>query len=519
MALVRKTWDFHQPHFLSIQGSDSSRLGVDYADGVDTRWPDQVTLGPHIQSLSLSAAGGTAANVNGIADSGGMNATAYLYLIRGTKWAKVRASDMTLISDGTETALAEDATCILRTSNGTTEEISIGMNATAYRVISTVSALATDTHSANNEGQVARILARAFPGNRIFAGQPSGTVIKQNDLRSATMDASAYTTRATLTGENLRFTGFALDGKYWIVGTSNGPYVFNNDDLRFRPIIEEIDNTLNASASGWQNCTNMMYWSFAGVLCPLTKRLRRIVNIDGGESVGPEAFVEWNRSPVQGYATAQAGSDQWLYAVFLNPVTGLSWLCAGRPREAGDWHSNFLSWYVIAQLSSACDALYYAGQLGGRTLPTFIGGAGSNAMFWGDGRLSVYPDDTSYPYAASGTVYLTKIRFGPQLRGKLKGIRLKTANLSSARTIAINVAVDGRAAAQFGATLNDANAHQDGWHGVDDFLGEQFEGEEFQISLTFTGSAAGATTSPKVIGDLDAVFDVTEWAGPYAGVM
>lgn len=507
-------WNPRQPHFQSVLPASSGTLGTEYGDGVDTRWPDQVTLGPYIQSLDLSSAGGTPANVNGICDSGGMNGTKYIYLIRGTKWAKVQASNMTLISNNTETALGEAATSILRTKNAAgTEEISIGMPGTAYRCITTVSGGATDTHSANNETLIHRIMAQAFPSTLVFGGAGNSQIIRSNDLTSNGMDASAWLARQTVSGENITFTGFALDGKYWLIGTSNGPYVFNNDDLRFRPIVDEIDNSLNASSSGWQNCTNMLYWSFAGVLVPLRKRLRRVSNVYDGQSVGPEAFARWNRSPIGGYASALAGTDEWLYAVFYNPITTVSWLCAARPRQDGDWHPNFLSWYVLAQLSSACDAMRYIGQLGGRTLPTLIGGAGSNAIFWGEGRTGVYPDDTSYPYAASGTLYLSKARFGPSQRATLKSVRFKTANLQSDRTLAVNVVVDGRSAAAFGGSLNDANSAYDGWHVIYDRTGQQYDGEEFQLQVVFTGSSAGATTSPKIVGDIEATFDVRDWNG------
>lgn len=245
------TWQPWGPGLQSIEdiSTGTGWLGVDYTTGCDTRWPGRVTLGPLLTSLDCSGAGGTTANANGLALSNGMNATKFIYVIRGTKWAKIKASDMSLISDGTETALGEAATSILYTKTAAgTEEISFGMAATAYRVITTVGNTTTDTHSANSSSKILRIFGKGSPADTYAGlGQTSSVenTIYHNVLSgSTTMAAPNWVTRATLT-DSIQFTGFGMSGNAWVPGTNDGPYVLDNDFQRFKPLIPELDLNTN----------------------------------------------------------------------------------------------------------------------------------------------------------------------------------------------------------------------------------------------------------------------------------
>mgnify|MGYP003678935122 CR=1 FL=1 len=57
------------------------------------------------------------------------------------------------------------------------------------------------------------------------------------------MQSPNWNTIATLVGvDPLKFTGFALDGSLWVIGTSNGPYMLDRAQAEFFPLIPEIDN-------------------------------------------------------------------------------------------------------------------------------------------------------------------------------------------------------------------------------------------------------------------------------------
>ena len=148
-------WRVNGPAFNAMEMFDGAPLSVSYTDNVDTRWYDMACLGPAINVVDLGAAGGTPADASGSAIGKSAGGTEYLYVIRGTKWAKVQLSNMTLISDNSEAALAEAATDIIAIKNANGSGfILFGMDDTAYRVITTVSDTATDTASSHASEQM-----------------------------------------------------------------------------------------------------------------------------------------------------------------------------------------------------------------------------------------------------------------------------------------------------------------------------------------------------------------------------
>ncbi len=469
--LEYRDWRFDTPNFLSFEDSEDQPglLGVEWCDSCDNRWAGEIRLGPQINVVDCAAAGGTVANTNGFALSHTMNATKFIYAIRGTKWAKLNGNTFALVSDGTESALAEAATCILYTKNGAgTQEISIGMDATAYRVITTVGNTTTDTHSANNESKIMRILSAATPAGIIAGLHGDSAVVEQNDLSASTsMDASAWETRQTVAGETFKYTGFAVINGVWQLGTSNGPYYYDNDLLESRPLIEEIANTMEDPTGSFQNCDQMGKWYAAGVLIPLEGRLRMMYSPTEGESVGPEAFDRWNRSPVQGQVTAVAGSREWLYIAVYNPSLDKTYIVAGHPREhdalGASWHRNFLSWYPIATLGSGieCHALKDIGKYSNRANPAMLGGNDDDVMYWLEGRLPYFPDDSNYRYALAGTTYFTEMRQYPLYEKKVESVTVQTSGCSATQTITISASADGGTTwTQLGAPINSDGKHR-----------------------------------------------------------
>lgn len=517
-------WQLSGPGLLSVQ--QGNLLGVDYTTGVDTRWEGVACLGPLISTLSLSAAGGTPANVNGfaVAPLTMQAAGPFLYAIRGTKWAKVKLTSgvnaLTLSSDDTEGALTEAATSILYTKSAAgTEEISIGMDDTPYHVITAVGSGATDTDAANTGGYQARILASAdsVSAAKQIALLGRGTTSVQNLAQqvtltgTVTMAAPTVTTRATMSGESIIFTGFALDAEFWIVGTSNGPYYLDEKLREFRPLIDELDQNT-------AHCVNMAQWSLLGpgVLIPLARSTRKSQDLRGG-SVGPEVYRE-NTSPVTGACTAFAGSELWGYMPFYNAVTDRTYLCAVRPRLPGDWHGYPLSYFPIADLGAGieCRAMAYTGTTGSRTMPMVALGRDSDMGYFNEGRINRFIDDTSYTYAASGTLYLTELRQEPHKWKEVEWIRLETEGCTSARTVTVKLrVVSGRGVAttvQVGAPIT-----SDGWHHLRVKRGQGLENARFikpQIEFSTNSSAA----SPKVKGTLLISYKATDPALDGSGV-
>lgn len=509
------------PAFLTDEQGDIGKLGVDYTDSVDTRWEREAVLGPLVTVLDCSAAGGTPANTNGftVAPTSMQANGPYLYAIRGTKWAKIKlesaATDLTLKSDGSETALGSAATSILYTSNAAgTEEISIGMRGTAFRVITAVGSGATDTHAANTAGAAYSIIAKAASSsaNRDICLLGAGTSNTQENrvaqitlAGTATMKSTATVLRATIAGEPIRFTGFALDGDKWLLGTSNGPYYLDSTFQEFRPLIEELDNDLG-------HCNQMGVWGALNstVIIPLKRSTRTSKNLSG-RSIGPEVYRE-NGSPLQGTVSAFTSSERWGYFVIYNPVLDQSWICAARPTFESDWHQYPLSFFPIAKLAAGVEsnAAYWVGTQGGRTLPMVVFGNDSNVCYLGEGRLDKFQDDTSYKYASSGTLYLTRMKRQPESYKNVLWFDVETSGCSSTQTVTLYVETTDRygnaATTQVGGPISSNGIHR---------LRVSSDApidmaRDIKPKLVFATGSSGA--SPKVIAKVRMAYQLKEMA-------
>lgn len=495
-------WDLSVSHLLSreqLTAAGRGFLGVEYADGCDTRWGEKVTLGPLLTVIDLDDHDSTAtiANTIGFALSNGLNATKYIYVARGEPVTKVKASDMTLVNPGTLIELAEAATDILYTKNaGGVEEISYFMAATAYHVI-TASGNPTvaDTAAANTDSQIARI---AYPtgGNtskpRITALNGQGMI--QNVIASGTtMSNGDWVTRATRQGAGTP-TGLAMDGNFVIPGYSDGPYFLNDDFHEYQPIFQEL-----ALADDTNNCKNMRAWDTAGlgILMPVANGLRFQKNL-GGYSIGPETYGHLNTSPIQGRVAALAFTMRWGYMAYYNSSADITYLVAFRPRTIDDWHDRFLSFYVIAKLGAGiqCDAMEYIGKYGGRTSDTLIGGNDDDMWWMTIGAFPVETDDSNYRFASSGTTYLTEMRRHPGQLKRIKRFEFKTTGCDSGKTVKINVQLDGGTAQQFGATITTNKSKQRLWETDDN----PFVGEYIKPQVVLATDSSSST--PAIVGKL-----------------
>lgn len=475
-------------------------LGVDYTQNVDTRWRPQVMLGPAINTVDCGSAGGTAADSSGMALAGPMNATLYAYVIRGTKWAKIQASNMSLISDGSETALAEAATSIIyaRNADGSaTGQIAIGMDNTAYRIITTVSGGVTDTHSAHasvinrimghaaESGAVARVIGMGRSG---AAGTGSITVRSLELTSATTMSGGTWSTIDTIGPADVTFTGFAMDDDFMIVGTDRGPVYVDGVFSRFRFMFPEIGQDSN-------NCKQMTFIPWMGVVCPMATSTMLIKGLQVKTSIGPERFPT-NTSPITGRCTGVADAGRYAYMAIYNPIVDDTYICAVRPAEAEDRHDQDYSYFPVAHfIDTSANFLRDIGTGGGvRTSPTMMGGYNDDVFWFTRGTVDREPDDSNYRFATSGTLYLTEMRRQPDWEKEVEYIEFETASCSSTETLTVKLSIDGATAEQVGVPVT-----TNGYQRINAPRG-MFRGTRIKPQVVFASGAN--TTSPKLEGYL-----------------
>lgn len=453
---MRAVWRLAAPSLNSYEDPEQPQqvLSVNYMDNCDGRAGDRLTLGPLVTDIDCDgadAAGGgsvgTAATTRAMVFSESMETTNYLVVARGTKLGIIRLDTRVLTADGTAegagAAYSEAVYDLLYTRQGVTDEISVFFEGIGYRVITAIAG-ASYTASANNESKIIAIgrrmgsdAAAGIVGMLGRSGNSSTALntVYQNILSgSVTQDASSVTTIATITGPDLRFTGMAMDGRYWIIGTSDGPYYLEADGRRFRPLIEEIDNQLTAAT----NCFGMRRSTYFGTVIPL-ERSTRVSNELQGASIGPEIYPR-NDSPVRQRVGMGDGSELWDYWPIYNGTD--TYICAVRPRRAEDYVVDDapVVYYPIIKLTSAeSKVVAYAGRRGGVTSRTVYFGNGSNVSWFLEGSTLRFPDDTNYTYASTGTVFGTELRRNPEKLKKIKRIGFATNNCTSTETVAIDI--------------------------------------------------------------------------------
>lgn len=440
-------------------------LGREYGDGSDGRRDYIDTLGPLISTLALStydgavsagytldvdlaldgAAGegmlGGAVAVGNVVTSALLKAggVTYLYLGRGQIPAKVRCSDLVLMP-GPPTFDASVTDSIVTYAEAVTvrNELSMALgHGAAYQVLQEDGVDAVgDAWNANSDSEAFEVFGAA-PDRVVGMLYPA---VKGNILTGAnTMKDPNWQTVDSLVNTDAEFTGFALDGNHWLVGTDRGPWVLDVDAGTFTPIMPGLDPST-------EHARKMREWFPVGTIIPMRDGVRYSKSLRG-ESWGVERFLG-NTSPVQGYPTGGDGSTKWFVQALYNELTGVTWLVAWRPRQDGDQHPYPLSPYVIGKVpgSAVAREVRYLGFVGGeRTTPLWVAGKGSDACYWKDaiaGPPAVV--DTNYSYIAAGTTYLTEL-FLDGVIGDIEAIEFTTEGCSAGVTVQPKISIDGGA--------------------------------------------------------------------------
>ena len=453
-------WQVGGPNLNSFEvippGGEAGFLGVDYGVDTDSRWGDDFnTLGPAITVVDLSGTGGTAAPVSCWSPTGAMNAAKPFLVGRGNAWAKVNPSSLVRMAQATEATvvLAENITSLLYTKSAAgTEEVSVGMRATAHEVITAIgNAGADDTHAA-----AVQIASHFLQGpDRVFGARDAGaanaaTLLGNVLTGSVTMASPAWAVNASLPGLNVKVNGLAMDGNFVVVGTSAGPYTLDPLYNQFRPLSRQ-------SGADALNCSVMAEWEIFGLIYNL-RYGARVLSWGESASIGPEIYRN-NTSPVRGRLTGGAGTDRWFFWAHYDDITDDTYLLAARPRLPGDPHPYPLSFYTLRRFADT--KVNFLGNLdtldGTLTLPTLIGGYGTDVFALKCGRTDRWPDDASYAYALSGTTYLTESRRQPGVMKDVVAYELETSGCNANQTVTVGASFDGATAATLTGTLVDGS--------------------------------------------------------------
>jgi hypothetical protein len=284
------------------------------------------------------------------------------------------------------------------------------------------------------------------------------------------------------------------------VGTNRGPYYLDEKFREFRALMPDLPMDDD-------HCKNMGLWGLGGpgVVIPLNRSLRLSRGLQGG-SIGPERFAG-NTSPVQGRCSAWCSSERWGYFGFKNEIDDDVWVCASRPRQAGDWHGEPFSWYPLFSLSNKdSEAAIFTGTEGGRTLATAVFGNDDDITYFGEGRTFRFPDDTSYTYAASGTWNGTELRRQPDMMKTVRFVEVKALGLSTDETVTVSISPDGKTATQIGGKLTSAT--YTGWQRLEP--NTEIKGIYLKPSIALARAAGTTTNTPKVIA-LRVGYDMEDW--------
>ena len=472
-------WHVDGPQLYSYEqvasGSDEGVLAVEYGDGIDTRWSDMMTLGPAITTLTLTNADtphpetlldGNALldtttaldgspNPGNVADiewtQGGTVDEYYAYFVRDGYVTKVNLATLAVVEtkafmDSALYAIATQTPIGLR-------EVSVALQSSAYQVAYPIASGSGDTWTANTGSQIQRVFG-VTPDRIVGESSSSGQLVVNGNILTSvvTMLAPAWATVTTITGTELTPTGFVVDGYRWIIGTTGGPYYI--DPFLGTPyaLIPEMD--INP-----ENGRQMSYWSFLGAIIP-SRYGARWQKDAVGQSFGVETFPG-NRSTVQGYPTAGAGSTRWFYQAVYNSLTTTTWLLAWHPDSRELRPGVILSPFVIGKFAgnAVCRAMEWVGTSNqARTTQVLLLGNNTNGASMLVGETPQEIDDPAYRYVTAGTAYMTELRRYPHLLKDVEAIEFETANATVNRTITVSMVVAGDAAGSTTITLTGATA-------------------------------------------------------------
>lgn len=441
-------------------------LGVDWGDGVDTRWQNRPSLGPLINTVTLSTYDQTYTYTNTPFDStyaadvglfldgspvaGNVTAmvvvegpsTPYLYILRGQLVSKVRLSDMTVMND-THVLPEAGTSMLLSYTADNAPELTVTMAGQPYHVL-TIVRTAPDPDNWSQGQTIARIVGQGAEAVYLL----DQNVVKRNVISGAvTMANPNPLTLTTIPGQKLIPTGFALDGSLAVLGYDDGPYMLDANEEQFFPEMPELDRNT-------EHCRVLTTWFPLGTVVGLRSGAR-YQRGGSGSSFGPE-IIDGNRSNIVGFPTGFSGWERWGYMPYYSEVDSKTYLLAFDPKRNDGRTPLGMSPYAIANLGTRrSDAVLYIGTVNGlRSRGTVVGGYGQDLYYFTIGSTREELDDSSYAFAASGTLYMTELRRNRGTTVDLEWIQVEASGCAAARTLTLAVRVIDTTGSSSVITLN-----------------------------------------------------------------
>jgi hypothetical protein len=468
-------WQLDGPQLQSYEsvgeGNPAGRLGVAWADGVDTRWANLLTLGPLVNTITLTGLDtsfpptfldvGSMLDVNTGLDAPPVQGMAraiaitqgttpgdyYLYFVRDGFVTKVDVATMEVISS---TPLLDSAVDVIATQTPSgVREVSVALQSSPYQVAYPLNSGAADTWTVNGGGEIATVFGLSNDGRVVSQAVSGGQLkVRGNLLTSVqTMLAPAWARVTEIVGTQLAPKGFITEGYRWFMSTTKGPFPLDPQLAQTYALIPEMDNNSETGLAG--------FWSFLGAIFGSRYGVRWQKG-GTGRSFGVETFSE-NRTPVQGYPTAFDSSTRWHYQAVYNVTTDTTWLLAWA-EDGREWRPGVrVSPFVIAKIAGNAQvrAMKWIGTANQeRTTQVLTFGVGTNAGYIIVGETPQEIDDSNYRYAAEGTLYGTELRRFPHLLKDLEALEFETEDCDTGRTITVGGVFSGDSAQPTTVTLN-----------------------------------------------------------------
>jgi hypothetical protein len=153
-------------------------------------------------------------------------------------------------------------------------------------------------------------------------------------------------------------------------------------------------------------------------------------------------------------------------------------------------------------------AAIYTGTEGAtaRTLGMVVIGIDSNIGYFDEGRDDRFYEDTAYPYAANGTLYLTEMRRHPNDYKNVGYFIVETKGCTTSETVTLSVTSTDRygnsSTTQVGGPIQANGVHKLYARGA-----SALEKARFVKPQVAFARGATTTASPQVVGKIQMVYD------------
>jgi len=260
---------------------------------------------------------------------------------------------------------------------------------------------------------------------------------------------------ANITSVNNWSTEYALGNKAGLVNQvfshNRWDYVLKDEGLYTFDVDTSEESNVLGDLEAFRSPENRTYgkWYSNVFICSLAG-LYRFIQQGAARTVGIEE-VALNEGELSGvYPTAFAAFGRQFYVAYLNPATGVTYICLGRRAMDGDsgMDSPFTITSVIDKFSGECRAMHIS------ALPTVT------ELFYGAGvNVRYFPITRDGLPASYQTTNTAIIRFAPtdfdspMTVKQFRGIEVYGKNAGASQAITWKASMDGATAAAIGTAI------------------------------------------------------------------